>query len=157
MTDTPIFQQLFSRIRDLQLQNSSPITQRHFIQSMFIWIDIAIKEGKLFCDSLCDKGPVVGGQVRLYNLVYMEILANMSFPWIWWKIFLLFVKGVFCMIWWQLFVLKLNFELSSLATWIFEGMFYKDNGFHAIVLFLCPSKTSENKTFLRDMKRKPLA
>ena len=83
MADRSLFQQLFSRIRDLQLQNSSPITQRYFVQSLFIWIDIAIKEGKLFCDSLCDKGPVVGGQVRLFDLVYIEILASMSFPWVW--------------------------------------------------------------------------
>ena len=83
MADRSLFQQLFSRIRDLQLQNSSPITQRHFVQSIFIWIDIAIKEGKLFCDSLCDKGPAVGGQVRLFDLVYIEILASMSFPWVW--------------------------------------------------------------------------
>ena len=36
---------------------------RLFLQSIFISVDISIREGHLFCDCLCDNGPLYSGQV----------------------------------------------------------------------------------------------
>lgn len=57
----------YFRIKMNNLNNSSQIVQRYFVQSVFIMVDIAIKEGCLFCDTLCDQGPVKKGQVCVFG------------------------------------------------------------------------------------------
>ena len=46
---------------------TSPVLLRMFLSSIFVHVDINVKDGALFCDTLCDKGPLIRGQV-------MEIL-----------------------------------------------------------------------------------
>ncbi|XP_052282343.1 cilia- and flagella-associated protein 54-like isoform X6 [Dreissena polymorpha] len=43
---------------------SSPVILRLFLTSIFISVDINVREGKIFCDALCDKGPVYSGQIK---------------------------------------------------------------------------------------------
>ena len=43
---------------------ASPVLLRMFLTSIFINVDIKVKDGLLFCDMLCDKGPLNKGQVR---------------------------------------------------------------------------------------------
>ncbi|XP_053377953.1 cilia- and flagella-associated protein 54-like isoform X4 [Mercenaria mercenaria] len=43
---------------------SSPVNLRLFLTSIFISVDINVREGKLFCDSLTDKGPLYRGQIK---------------------------------------------------------------------------------------------
>ncbi|XP_069141650.1 cilia- and flagella-associated protein 54-like isoform X4 [Argopecten irradians] len=43
---------------------SSPVLLRQFLTSIFIGVDMSIREGQLFCDVLCDKGPVFKGQMK---------------------------------------------------------------------------------------------
>ncbi len=42
---------------------ASPVLLRMFLTSIFIHVEINIKDGALYCDTLCDKGPVMKGQV----------------------------------------------------------------------------------------------
>lgn len=51
------------RLRPETLQLSSPLLQQLFFFTIFIQTDIHIQEGALFCDSLCDGGPLIWGQV----------------------------------------------------------------------------------------------
>nr|XP_034306398.1 cilia- and flagella-associated protein 54 isoform X5 [Crassostrea gigas] len=43
---------------------SSPVLLRQFLTSIFISVDMSVKEGELFCDVVCDKGPLLSGQMR---------------------------------------------------------------------------------------------
>jgi len=43
---------------------SSPVLLRQFLTSVFIGVDMSVREGELFCDVVCDKGPLFKGQVR---------------------------------------------------------------------------------------------
>ena len=54
---------LFPRVDEDRLRESSPVLARLFLQSIFISVDIRIREGHLFCDCLCDSGPPYSGQV----------------------------------------------------------------------------------------------
>ena len=36
---------------------------RHLIESILVSVDIAIREGALFCDVTCDQGPLKSNQV----------------------------------------------------------------------------------------------
>ena len=42
---------------------SSPVLLRQFLTSIFINVDIRVRENGLFCDVLTDKGPLYPGQV----------------------------------------------------------------------------------------------
>ena len=52
-----------TRVDEDRLRESSPVLARLFLQSIFISVDISIREGHLFCDCLCDNGPLYSGQV----------------------------------------------------------------------------------------------
>ncbi|XP_056000170.1 cilia- and flagella-associated protein 54-like isoform X4 [Ostrea edulis] len=43
---------------------SSPVLLRQFLTSIFISVDMSVKEGELFCDVVCDKGPLLLGQMK---------------------------------------------------------------------------------------------
>ncbi|XP_021355787.1 cilia- and flagella-associated protein 54-like isoform X2 [Mizuhopecten yessoensis] len=43
---------------------SSPVLLRQFLTSIFIGVDMSVREGQLFCDVLCDKGPLFKGQMK---------------------------------------------------------------------------------------------
>ncbi|KAM4676016.1 cilia- and flagella-associated protein 54 [Discoglossus pictus] len=45
------------------ITKSSPILLQLFLGSIFIWSDINIKEGALFCDAVCDNGVLLKWQV----------------------------------------------------------------------------------------------
>lgn len=53
----------FVRIDEGSLGEASPVLARLFLQSIFISVDIRIREGHLFCDTLCANGPLYNGQV----------------------------------------------------------------------------------------------
>ncbi|XP_078673131.1 cilia- and flagella-associated protein 54-like isoform X2 [Branchiostoma floridae x Branchiostoma belcheri] len=62
---------------------ASPVLLRHFLTSIFIHVDINSREGRLFCDTLCDKGPLTKGQCfRLYEcerlLVALELAGYLN-------------------------------------------------------------------------------
>lgn len=42
---------------------TSPVLLRTFLTSIFINVDISVREGQLFCDVINDKGPLLKGQV----------------------------------------------------------------------------------------------
>ena len=48
---------------------ASPVLLRMFLTSIFISVDIRVKEGLLFCDMLCDKGPLNKGQVSTSDVL----------------------------------------------------------------------------------------
>ena len=43
----------------------SPVLLRMFITSIFSYVDIGLRQRNLFCDKLCDRGPLYAGQVRV--------------------------------------------------------------------------------------------
>ncbi|XP_062618793.1 cilia- and flagella-associated protein 54-like [Saccostrea cucullata] len=43
---------------------SSPVLLRQFLTSIFISVDMSVKEGELFCDVINDKGPLLPGQMK---------------------------------------------------------------------------------------------
>ena len=54
---------LYSRLNLRLVSQTSPVLLRMFLASIFIGVDIQVKESMLFCDLLCDKGPLTKGQV----------------------------------------------------------------------------------------------
>ncbi|KAK3102398.1 hypothetical protein FSP39_011137 [Pinctada imbricata] len=57
---------------------TSPVLLRQFLTSIFIGVDMSVREGQLFCDVICDKGPLFKGQMRRLHecekmLVAMEL------------------------------------------------------------------------------------
>lgn len=65
--------------RHFDLEMLSGINQvlgRHFLKSVFIAVDVAVHNEKLYCDSLCDHGILLPGQVLKYKycIEYGEIL-----------------------------------------------------------------------------------
>ena len=52
------------RLNQKVVSQTSPVLLRIFLTSIFINVDITVKQGQLFCDTLCDKGPLYKGQVR---------------------------------------------------------------------------------------------
>ncbi|XP_052780184.1 cilia- and flagella-associated protein 54-like isoform X4 [Mya arenaria] len=58
---------------------SSPVILRMFLASIFISVDINVREGKIFCDTLCDKGPLFTGQIkRLKECEKMLVAIEMA-------------------------------------------------------------------------------
>jgi hypothetical protein len=53
------------------LAESNQALVRQLIRSVFISVDIAIQNGKLYCDSLCDYGTLLPGQV-IWLFLYIE-------------------------------------------------------------------------------------
>ena len=69
-----------------RLRECSPVLARLFLQSIFISVDIRIREGYLFCDCLCDSGPLYNGQVIVLRLFYQRFqvfLSTKGFKAIW--------------------------------------------------------------------------
>ena len=75
------------RLDEDRLCSSSPVLARLFLQSIFISVDVKIREGHLFCDCLCDNGPLHSGQVSTGCFVeifyWLPIIAVIiiSVPW----------------------------------------------------------------------------
>lgn len=44
--------------------------QRYFVESIFISVDVAMKEGNLFADSICYQGVIRRNQVSWKNVSY---------------------------------------------------------------------------------------
>lgn len=44
---------------------ASPLLLRMFLSSIFINVDVSIREGSIYCDKLCDEGPYYSGQVNM--------------------------------------------------------------------------------------------
>ena len=42
---------------------ASPVVLRMFLTSIFINVDVSVREGQIYCDKLCDQGPYSKGQV----------------------------------------------------------------------------------------------
>uniref|UniRef100_A0A2C9KGG1 Uncharacterized protein n=1 Tax=Biomphalaria glabrata TaxID=6526 RepID=A0A2C9KGG1_BIOGL len=62
------FKLTLSRLNQVAAQTSSPILLRHFLTSIFIQTEIAIREGQLYCDVVCDRGALSHNQVRRLKL-----------------------------------------------------------------------------------------
>ncbi|TRY60516.1 hypothetical protein DNTS_001486 [Danionella cerebrum] len=61
------------------LRLSSPVLQQLFISSIFIQTDICIRENNLFCDSLCDAGPLIWSQnARLAECDRMLLVVDLA-------------------------------------------------------------------------------
>ena len=56
---------LFPRLNMTAIEGSSSILIRYFVQTIFISVDIAVREGALFSDLFCDMKPPFPGQVIL--------------------------------------------------------------------------------------------
>lgn len=57
------------------LTESNQSLVRQFLQSIFISVDIAVQDGKLYCDSLCDYGALLPGQVTYERLLILLQLS----------------------------------------------------------------------------------
>uniref|UniRef100_A0A2C9L8P0 Uncharacterized protein n=1 Tax=Biomphalaria glabrata TaxID=6526 RepID=A0A2C9L8P0_BIOGL len=62
-------------LNQVAAQMSSPILLRHFLTSIFIQTEIAIKEGQLYCDVVCDRGALSHNQVRRLKLCQNMLVA----------------------------------------------------------------------------------
>ncbi|XP_026065483.1 cilia- and flagella-associated protein 54 isoform X3 [Carassius auratus] len=68
-----------TRLHPKTLQLSSPLLQQLFFSTIFIQTDIHILEGALFCDSLCDGGPLIWGQeARLAECERMLVAIDLA-------------------------------------------------------------------------------
>eukprot|EP00058_Branchiostoma_floridae_P024582 XP_002610072.1 hypothetical protein BRAFLDRAFT_125670 [Branchiostoma floridae] len=77
------FKLTLKRLHPGVVRVASPVLLRHFLTSIFIHVDINSREGTLFCDTLCDKGPLTRGQrCRLYEcerlLVGLELAGYLN-------------------------------------------------------------------------------
>ncbi|KAK7102964.1 hypothetical protein V1264_021114 [Littorina saxatilis] len=54
---------------------SSPVLLRQFLTSIFINVDISIRQNGLFCDVLCDQGPLYPGQMKRLALCEKMMVA----------------------------------------------------------------------------------
>ncbi|XP_022098854.1 cilia- and flagella-associated protein 54-like [Acanthaster planci] len=43
---------------------ASPVLLRMFLTSIFINVDVSVREGEIYCDKLCDRGPYSKGQLQ---------------------------------------------------------------------------------------------
>ncbi|XP_071809881.1 cilia- and flagella-associated protein 54-like isoform X2 [Asterias amurensis] len=43
---------------------ASPVVLRMFLTSIFINVDVSVREGQIYCDKLCDQGPYSKGQLQ---------------------------------------------------------------------------------------------
>ncbi|CAH3193048.1 unnamed protein product, partial [Porites evermanni] len=70
------------RIDEGSLGEASPVLARLFLQSIFISVDIRIREGHLFCDTLCANGPLYNGQVARLEECQRLLLAIQVAGWL---------------------------------------------------------------------------
>ena len=68
----------FYRLNQKIVCLSSPVVLRQFLTSIFISVDINVREGELFCDMLCDKGPLYSRQVKEFLNISDNIPPNAS-------------------------------------------------------------------------------
>ncbi|CAC5396096.1 unnamed protein product [Mytilus coruscus] len=61
---------------------TSPVLLRQFLTSIFINVDIAVREGQLFCDVINDKGPLLKGQLRRLKECEKMIVAIEMAGWL---------------------------------------------------------------------------
>ncbi len=45
------------------MARASPVLLRMLVTCLLAHVDVRVREGALFCDALCDQGPLIGGQV----------------------------------------------------------------------------------------------
>ncbi|XP_074644089.1 cilia- and flagella-associated protein 54-like [Tubulanus polymorphus] len=58
---------------------ASPVLLRQFLTSIFINVDIDVRQGLLFCDTLCDQGPLHNGQMsRLRECERMLVAIELA-------------------------------------------------------------------------------
>ena len=58
---------------------SSPVLLRQFLTSVFIHVDVAVREGQLFCDIICDKGALYDRQTqRLHQCERMLVAVELA-------------------------------------------------------------------------------
>ncbi|KAH9512479.1 Cilia- and flagella-associated protein 54 [Bulinus truncatus] len=69
------FKLTISSLNQKAAQMSSPVLLRHFLSSIFIQTDVAVREGELFCDVICDKGPMSHGQLDRLKLCENMLVA----------------------------------------------------------------------------------
>ncbi|XP_068714673.1 cilia- and flagella-associated protein 54-like isoform X3 [Montipora foliosa] len=70
------------RLDEDRLRESSPVLARLFLQSIFISVDSRIREGHLFCDCLCDNGPLYSGQLARLEECERLLLAIQVAGWL---------------------------------------------------------------------------
>ncbi|XP_074609756.1 cilia- and flagella-associated protein 54-like isoform X1 [Acropora palmata] len=70
------------RLDEDRLCSLSPVLARLFLQSIFISVDVRIREGHLFCDCLCDNGPLHSGQVARLQECQRLLLAIQVAGWL---------------------------------------------------------------------------
>ncbi|CAH1784493.1 unnamed protein product [Owenia fusiformis] len=58
------FKLILHRLNKKVVSMASPVLLRMFLTSVFIHVDVNVKEQALYCDSLCDKGPLYKGQIE---------------------------------------------------------------------------------------------
>ncbi|XP_023930113.1 cilia- and flagella-associated protein 54-like [Lingula anatina] len=58
------FQLSLHRLNRRVVSQASPVLLRQFLSSIFINVDISVKNLFLFCDVICDKGPLYKGQIN---------------------------------------------------------------------------------------------
>ncbi|VDH93978.1 Hypothetical predicted protein, partial [Mytilus galloprovincialis] len=61
---------------------TSPVLLRQFLTSIFINVDIAVREGQLFCDVINDRGPLLKGQLRRLKECEKMIVAIEMAGWL---------------------------------------------------------------------------
>ncbi|XP_059167715.1 cilia- and flagella-associated protein 54-like [Physella acuta] len=58
---------------------SSPIVLHQFLSTVFMLCDVQTKEGQLFCDAICEKGPLFKNQVRrLHQCEQLLVAVEMA-------------------------------------------------------------------------------
>lgn len=57
------------------MERASVILIRYLLQTVFIYVDMRIREGALFCNSLCDFKPPYTGQVIYVEYALIWILS----------------------------------------------------------------------------------
>lgn len=60
------------------MNGCSGLMQRYLVESIFISVDIAVKEGQLFCDSICCQGVIRNSQVSLFLLFFFIYLLQLE-------------------------------------------------------------------------------
>ncbi|XP_029924999.1 cilia- and flagella-associated protein 54 [Myripristis murdjan] len=68
-----------TRLRVQTLQHSSSVLLQLFLTSIFIETEINIQQGALYCDSVCDNGPLIWGQeARLAECDRMLVAMDLA-------------------------------------------------------------------------------
>ncbi|KXJ06117.1 Cilia- and flagella-associated protein 54, partial [Exaiptasia diaphana] len=65
-----------------KIHSSSPVLVRQFVQSIFISVDLSIRDNFLYCNSLCDNGPLYNSQVARLRECERLLLAIQVAGWL---------------------------------------------------------------------------